>query len=194
MAAARKRRGIALCHDISDKCWRQKGAGPAVDIRVGRIARASAPGRVGKAGRIALAGLLAALSLPLSPAAAQEFSSPSGNITCLFDPPLDADARRTPEDSEYYVRCDMAEGISPWSAPPAGCDLDWGKSLGLMATGAGIRNCHGDTVLNPRAPVLDYGQTISVPGITCRSERAGVTCTNRQGGGFFLSRLRQRVF
>ena len=139
-----------------------------------------------------LAGVLATLAL--SPAAAQDFTTPSGNITCHFDAPLSAEAGLGPEYREYALRCDMIEGTPFGSEPPEGCNLDWGKSLSLSETGPALRTCHGDTILNPDAPALDYGRAIGVPGISCRSERTGVTCTNRDGRGFFISRLRQRVF
>jgi hypothetical protein len=41
---------------------------------------------------------------------------------------------------------------------------------------------------------LAYGKSTTVAGIPCKSETAGVTCTNRGGHGFFLSRESQRLF
>jgi hypothetical protein len=42
--------------------------------------------------------------------------------------------------------------------------------------------------------VLEYGSYISLGGITCVSERTGMTCTNLDGHGFTLSRARQSLF
>ena|ERR1700736_2027405 len=43
-------------------------------------------------------------------------------------------------------------------------------------------------------PKLAYGRTWSWHGFSCKSERSGLTCRNRSGHGFFLSRASQRVF
>jgi hypothetical protein len=60
--------------------------------------------------------------------------------------------------------------------------------------GQAVPVCAGDTVATPGAPILDYGRSYAAGGITCRSERSGMTCTNAQGSGFSLSRARQRLF
>lgn len=171
---------------------------PASASAMSRRCRPSAPAlrRYGMVMLIAPVGLAALCAAPLG---AEEFRSPSGNITCMFSSPSNPETalpgrENMREYREYDVRCDMFDYTPSWSTPPDDCDLDWGGSLGVSETGPGIRNCYGDTILNPDAPVLDYGRAISVPGLTCRSERAGVTCTNRQGRGFFISRLRQRIF
>ena len=54
--------------------------------------------------------------------------------------------------------------------------------------------CAGDTVYDPRAPVLAYGSTWSLAGLSCASRATGLTCRNRDGHGFFLSRASWRVF
>ena len=92
------------------------------------------------------------------------------------------------------LRCDITNHQPSWTEPPADCDLDWDGILFLEETGPGRRGCAGDIGASPRAPVLDYGRQISAGGITCRSERTGVTCTNRDGHGIFLSRRQQRIF
>jgi hypothetical protein len=43
-------------------------------------------------------------------------------------------------------------------------------------------------------PKLSYGRTWTWHAIKCRSTRTGLTCRNRSGHGFFLSRGSQRVF
>jgi hypothetical protein len=43
-------------------------------------------------------------------------------------------------------------------------------------------------------PFLAYGHAWSYRGIRCSSRARGLTCTNRSGHGFFLSRAEQRVF
>jgi len=105
----------------------------------------------------------------------EAFQSPSGNIACLM--------------SAKSVRCDIAD--KQWSAPrPAGCpkQLDYGQGLTLDATGAATVVCAGDTVLNPEAPVLEYGSISQVGSIRCDSEESGIDCENGAGGEFSLSR------
>jgi hypothetical protein len=48
--------------------------------------------------------------------------------------------------------------------------------------------------MDERLGVLAYGAQWTRDGLTCKSERAGVTCTNRKGHGFRLSRARQELF
>jgi hypothetical protein len=43
-------------------------------------------------------------------------------------------------------------------------------------------------------PALRYGRHWRWHGIRCASARAGLTCTNLSGHGWFLSRTRQRIF
>lgn len=130
------------------------------------------------------AALLSLLATPLS---AQEFKSPSGNIMCLFYSPGQ-------HYSTYGLRCDIREHTASRPTPPPGCDLDWEGLFWLEEGAPGQRACAGDVGATDRAPVLDYGQQIRAGGISCRMERQGVTCTNAEGHGFFISRAEQRVF
>ena len=59
---------------------------------------------------------------------------------------------------------------------------------------SGIRICHGDTIMDPKLPVLNYGQTFQRDGFTCKSEPSGVTCFNADRHGFSISRNTQSVF
>lgn len=42
--------------------------------------------------------------------------------------------------------------------------------------------------------VLDYSTVFSRGGISCSSKKSGLTCKNRSGHGFFLSKGQQQVF
>ena len=42
--------------------------------------------------------------------------------------------------------------------------------------------------------ILRYGKRWRWHGIVCTSRLAGLTCRNRSGHGWFLSRQRQRIF
>lgn len=119
--------------------------------------------------------------------AAQEmlfFRSPSGNIHCLL------------HDGPNWrgARCDIREGVVSFPVRPRRCTADWGRSFEVSAEGVAGPGCAGDTVADPAARVLPYGASLTLGGVTCRSERSGMTCTNRAGRGFTLARAGQRVF
>ena len=111
------------------------------------------------------------------------FQSPSKNIACAY---FDYDKQNT-------LRCDIAEATVT-ARRPADCDLEWGKAFEMNAKGAAARICYGDTVVDPRLPVLAYGEVWQRGGFTCTSEQTGVTCFNADRRGFSLSRAKQEVF
>ena len=112
------------------------------------------------------------------------FRSPTGNIACLF-----AVGQVT------EVRCDMLQLNRSFTTPPKDCDLEWGDSFSVAeGERRGGLVCHGDTVNDPSAQMLDYGSSLSYGGIACLSAKSGVTCQNADGHGFFLSRKQQKVF
>ena len=122
-----------------------------------------------------------------SAAAADElvfFRSPTGNINCLIA-----------TGSYAEVRCDLTELVPSFTRRPDDCDLDWGDSF-VVADGAdkGGLSCHGDTVRDPGAAVLDYGHSIEVGPFVCNSAKTGMTCTNALGHGFSVARAKQSVF
>lgn len=119
-------------------------------------------------------------------AAAQEgftwFRTPSDNIHCMAIA------------AEGLLRCDVAEAKRSFTKPPADCDLEWGDAFELRQQGPAQLACHGDTVRNPDAAVVAYDTVFEAAGFACRSERAGLTCVNPEGRGFFLSKARQILF
>jgi hypothetical protein len=109
------------------------------------------------------------------------FRSPTGNIQCLF---FDASS----------VRCNIAAVSNPLTQRPADCELEWGHDYGVGANSReGERLCVGDTIAGSY-PVLHYGESAGYGAVICRSARKGVTCVNRMGAGFELSRSLQRIF
>jgi hypothetical protein len=111
------------------------------------------------------------------------FRTPSKNIACAYYP-----ASIT---GRAVFRCDLFSGLKP--KPARHCDVDWtGASMGPR--GKAGPTCAGDTVYDPRAPVLAYGRSWSHGGIVCASRATGLTCRNRDRHGFFLSRQSWRVF
>lgn len=132
--------------------------------------------------------LLLALPLLLTalPAAAQDyvtFQAPSRNIHCAIYAYEPAEAR-----------CDIDEYTPSFPTRPSWCEQDYGFAFAIGRAGAGEPICAGDTVKDPAAPVLPYGQSVTFAGFTCSSAQSGMTCMNAQGHGFTLSRRAQRVF
>lgn len=134
---------------------------------------------------------------------AAAFSSPSGRIGCYL--------------ASDGVRCDYLLDDKLWTAPrPAGCDLDWGDSLGVSTTAGSV--CHGDTVggsamlgtdlttwwrqgdpvastYGNQQAALPYGSSLRLTPFECASATTGVTCTNTSTGhGFFVSRESYSIF
>jgi hypothetical protein len=131
---------------------------------------------------------LAALAVPGGAAAADvsltAFQTPSKQIACVY-------ARGEGEPSR--LRCDVAEPVAP-PKRPASCELDWGHAFGLGVKSKARRLCAGDTVLDPKAPVLAYGKTKRYGPYTCTARTSGLRCGTRAGHGFVLSRQSQKLF
>lgn len=133
-----------------------------------------------------LSALTLALALPALPAAAQDFQffrAPSGNIHCMI----------TTWDGGS-ARCDIREYTPSFPNRPGWCEQDYGFAFEVASAGSGMVVCAGDTVADPGAPVLPYGQTVSTGHITCTSQSSGMSCLNRAGHGFTVARAAQRVF
>lgn len=121
-----------------------------------------------------------------SPALAQDFvtfQSPTGNIGCFI---------MTGE--ETMARCDIADYTPSFVNDQGLCELDYGNAFAVGQYGRGGVACVGDTALLEDAEVLEYGEEISIGGITCWSEKTGMTCANNNGHGFSVSKRKQEVF
>jgi hypothetical protein len=133
------------------------------------------------------AGLACALAAAGSAALADEynFKTPSQNINCAY-----YDFNGTPE-----VRCDIRDYTPTGHKRPADCDLEWGDSFVIGPDAeSGSPICHGDTVISPDAETLAYGESFARGGIVCSSAKTGLSCENKKGHGFRLSKARQEVF
>jgi hypothetical protein len=138
--------------------------------------------------RIILSAVTATMLAASSALAAGEakfgtFKTPSGNIVC---------AHSVASTRKASIGCGIQSGLEP--APKNTCtDLDYsGKRMSLSSTGAAVLDlCAGDPgpfLYVKKAPVLGYGSKWRGGGIVCASRQTGLTCTNRSGHGFFLSR------
>lgn len=129
--------------------------------------------------------VLVALALVFAPAAKFPgllvqggFTTPSGNIACNVGRLGPGTKGPLGIGCSVYSKTDPKRGLSAW----------W------MATSGRAR--FGYIQANPATdyPKLGYGRSYSWHGIRCSSASTGLTCRNRSGHGFFLSRERQRVF
>lgn len=110
------------------------------------------------------------------------FSTPSGNIGCLFD-----------SYNGPHVRCDRLRMDRVPSAKPADCDYDWGHSVELSAGDRAALACTSDSVMGQQGETdgtraLAYGDSVRYRGILCTSTRQGLRCSTSGGHGFLLSR------
>jgi hypothetical protein len=136
------------------------------------------------ASRSSLTILLTGVSLyvvPMPDAIAGEntFQTPSGNIRCLAN--------------NDFLFCVLNENTAKIPPTPKNCYGNWGHAFSLPRNGRVRRDCPTDT-LNTGYSVLGYGQTWRSGEFTCRSEKTGLTCTNRINHGWHLSRERQQFF
>jgi hypothetical protein len=109
--------------------------------------------------------------------------TPSGNIECTLDP-----------SEGFGVVCNAIK--HDWTLPPkpASCEFEWTDAVFLEPTGRPQFWCSSNAAIytGEAWPRFDfpYGATVTGSGIRCTSRVSGVSCTNRDKHGFFLSRQR----
>jgi hypothetical protein len=93
------------------------------------------------------------------------------------------------------LRCEINTSLKPKPPQPypGYCGFDWGMGFLLPADARPEILCISDTVADKNKPVLAYGRTWNNGGFKCVSQKTGLTCTNSNGIGFFLSREKWRV-
>jgi hypothetical protein len=119
------------------------------------------------------------------------FKTPSGNIFCNYH----RLGGHTPS-----LLCAIRSGIKP-PAPRKGPGCTRALWPGIYPTGKAFwygSTCPGHD--EPQGPVPDlakkilhYGASWSWNGMHCTSKFAGLTCRNKSGHGFFMSRARTRL-
>jgi hypothetical protein len=121
--------------------------------------------------RLSLAVVLVALLAAAVPALAKDvvFQTPSKKIACrVYD-----------EGKGLVIRCDLFFLND--------------RAVRMTRTGRARLIHVTDTIGDPKAQVLHYGQTKRVGPFTCTSRRRGLSCHNRRGHGFTVSREHQSV-
>jgi hypothetical protein len=136
--------------------------------------------------RLLVLCVLLALAAPAVAAAGTppaSIATPSGNIGCIA--------------AGGVLRCDVRVSRAPVPPRPASCEFDWGNAFEMTPRGRARRLCASDTALPGRGTghrVLAYGRSRRIGPFRCASARVGLTCRNRAGHGWFLSRERIRLF
>jgi hypothetical protein len=146
-----------------------------------RISRRSLKTRAALLPLIAAAPLAAvAIALPATANATTDFSfhSPSGNIFCDMHMGADGKSQTTCITADH-------NWVSPTRSPNCSEGEHWGDALSLYEGQAGFQ-CYTRLPDDPTAgQTLDYGETLANGSITCKSEPAGISCTDSGTGHFF---------
>ena len=132
-----------------------------------------------------LLGLLT-LALTTGPVLADGFGfmTPSGNIHCNGQ-----------VSGGGVVDCTIVSRSGEFALPkPASCAGVWGHEFTLEGSGSATMKCGGAPEGVDYSDIADYGASADFGDITCTSERAGLSCSNKTGRGFFLSRRKQEVW
>jgi len=127
---------------------------------------------------------IAAATIASSPTShavfAEQFQSPSGDISCnlVNYPPLD-----THSLAKNFVQCDIADHswAAPQPSPPGRADV---TSTFILMRGQLPIVGYSPGTLAASDPV-NYDQPLSAGAIACRSEQAAVKCTDVSTGHFF---------
>ncbi|MDO4223576.1 MAG: hypothetical protein Q4D05_06080 [Acinetobacter sp.] len=123
------------------------------------------------------------LSFAMASTAYADFKSPSGNIICGAD------------GNGVHCHISQTANSKPALKRPSHCQFDWGNDFYVSSRGGASMLCVSDFPFDVHgAQTLGYGQGISGNGWTCSSSTSGMTCKNRQGRGFSISKSKQRVF
>jgi hypothetical protein len=166
---------------------------------VGAVAAAVGPtGAPGASGSVTAAEPSYSRAVSLAEAKTGYFKTPSGNIVCWYHLAWPTGNGGT----QPRILCGVHSGLKPKPPYTRECRtarLDHNADrITLGPTGrAEPIPCSGDAgpfIGESGARVLGYGKTWSGGGIRCTSTSTGLTCRNKSGRGFFLSREKWRSF
>ncbi|MEQ8307082.1 MAG: hypothetical protein RIA09_11005 [Hoeflea sp.] len=112
------------------------------------------------------------------------FMTPSGNIYC-----------NGMVSGGGSISCVIVNRSGTPPMPrPASCSGVWGHEFDLDGTGSARLTCGERPETVDYSDIAQYGLSADFGSITCKSEKTGLTCRNKSGHGFFLSRRKQSVF
>lgn len=139
--------------------------------------------------RSSLACFLTFFALP-AVADVWTFETPSENIQCTVGEGFDEN-----EQAQSDISCTIIDRSGPPALPrPNNCGSAWGHMFFMRNKGPVQMECGAPSQDRSGSSRADYGVTAEIVGMTCHSSQQGLTCTNSDGNGFFLSRRRQAVF
>jgi CRISPR/Cas system CSM-associated protein Csm5 (group 7 of RAMP superfamily) len=134
----------------------------------------------------------------------QGFKTPSGNIVCLS-----AVAMQNGKEDIPIIDCRISK-VDQWTVREASCSQSqWDKFNGFSIEHKAQKvrlSCnesnYNEIVTEQKKfglfknglKTLGYGETWSLGTVSCSSDMNGLTCRNKEGHGFFLSRKSQSIF
>ncbi len=130
-------------------------------------------------------GLAAGFPASIAFADVWSFETPSENVQCTVGQDFNV---------QSDITCTIIERSGPPALPrPGNCTAGWGHVFSMRERGPVTMECQHPSQDRSAFDRADYGVTGEFGGFTCLSTRQGLTCTNRDGNGFFLSRRQQAV-
>ena len=99
------------------------------------------------------------------------------------------------------MECGIKSGLKPPPQPITATPATRTTGASRYATPAAPLHCSAPATrgrsypqIEAKASILAYGSSTHFGAITCTSDTTGLTCRNRGGHGFFLSRASWRTF
>nr|WP_157747434.1 DUF6636 domain-containing protein [Cohaesibacter sp. ES.047] len=83
---------------------------------------------------------------------------------------------------------------APAMPRPKSCSGTWGHAFSVEGSGRATMSCGGRPSRVDYSDIASYGRSANFGDIRCTSKRTGLTCRNKSGHGFFLSRRQQKIF
>ncbi len=119
------------------------------------------------------------------------FKTPSNNIFCDTYKNFNND-----NHPDITLQCDIVNlPIKNIPPKPKDCQFEWGHAFAISGQSkTGKRLCYSDTVRNDSLPLLAYGTEWKHKSFTCKLEKSGLICINKNKHGFMLSRSNQKIF
>jgi hypothetical protein len=113
------------------------------------------------------------------------FQTPSGNIFCNGH-----------VTGSGGLGCTIvSKSGTPPMVKPNSCSGYWGHEFKLGGNGNASMTCRASAPSQADyTDIAPYGESAEFGNITCTSERTGLSCRNKLGHGFFLSRSSQQIF
>jgi hypothetical protein len=109
-----------------------------------------------------------------------EFTMPSGNVGCLYTPAGGTDVYE-PKDGGPELVCERIE-------PSYVTVILTGEGEAEVIEDPGEQSCCG------AENIFEYGNTITLEGFVCASERTGLICQSEAGFGFSMARAGIETF